>query len=153
MYCDVHDCCSSRFTSSSKYEQHFSSCFQLAEVRRGEVRIRMMMMMMMIMMMMMVMMQVCNACVLIVKRWTQLPGRARGTRHWGHVVDARHGPGMKNVAGRRQTGDTRGRGETQLQEESLGKIRRKQSVIKKETHSDTDTSSVPDFIDLTYWTR
>ena len=35
MYCDVHDCCSSRFTSSSKYEQHFSSCFQLAEVRRG----------------------------------------------------------------------------------------------------------------------
>ena len=128
-------------------------------MRRGEVRIRMMMMMMMIMMMMMVMMQVCNACVLIVKRWTQLPGRARGTRHWGHVVDARHGPGMKNVAGRRQTGDTRdtrarGQGETQLQEEeSLGKIRRKQSVIKKETHRDTDTSSVPDFIDLTYWTR
>ena len=36
-YCDV-ECCSSRFTSSSKYEQHFSSCFQLAEVRRGEVR-------------------------------------------------------------------------------------------------------------------
>ena len=107
-------------------------------------------------MMMMMMMQVCNACVLIVKRWTQLPGRARGTRHWGHVVDARHGPGMKNVAGRRQTGDTRarGQGETQQEEEeSLGKIRRKQSVIKKETNTDTERSSVPDFIDLNYWTR
>ena len=111
------------------------------------------------MMMMMMVMQVCNACVLIVKRWTQLPGRARGTRHWGHVVDARHGPGMKNVAGRRQTGDTRvtrarGQGETQQQEEeSLGKIGRKQNVIKKDVHRDTDSSSVPDFIDLTYWTR
>ena len=109
-------------------------------------------------MMMMIMVQVCNACVLIVKRWTQLPGRARGTRHWGHVVDARHGPGMKNVAGRRQTGDTRvtrarGQGETQQQEEESLKIRRKQSVIKKEVHRDTDSSSVPDFIDLTYWTR
>ena len=107
---------------------------------------------------MMMMVQVCNACVLIVKRWTQLPGRARGTRHWGHVVDARHGPGMKNVAGRRQTGDTRvtrarGQGGTQQEEESLGKIRRKQSVTKKETNTDTERSSVPDFIDLNYWTR
>ena len=59
-------CCSSRFTSSSKYEQHFSSCFQLAEVRRGEVRIRMMMMMIIMMMiMMMVMMMMVTLLYLV----------------------------------------------------------------------------------------
>merc|ERR550532_486637 len=35
--------------------------------------------------------EICNACVLIVKRWRQLP---LGTsKNWAHVVDARAGPG------------------------------------------------------------
>ena len=39
---------------------------------------------------------ICNACVLIVKRWNKLP--ASQTKNWAHVVDARQGPGMKIVA-------------------------------------------------------
>merc|ERR550532_3096750 len=35
--------------------------------------------------------EICNACVLILKRWRQLP---LGTsKNWAHVVDARAGPG------------------------------------------------------------
>lgn len=62
---------SSRFTDSDKYEDEFEQCFQLEEEERtGEI---------------------CNACVLIVKRFRQLP---RGTeKNWAHVVDARAGPG------------------------------------------------------------
>merc|ERR1712079_240341 len=65
---------SSRFTSSKKYEEHFPDCFKLSEVRAGEV---------------------CNACVLIVKRWKNLPDDT--LKDWAHVVDARIGPGVKNV--------------------------------------------------------
>ena len=39
--------------------------------------------------------EICNACVLIVKRWKKLP--ANTTKDWAHVVDARTGPGIKNV--------------------------------------------------------
>jgi len=61
---------SSRFTDSDKYEDEFEQCFQLEIERTGDI---------------------CNACVLIVKRWRQLP---RGTdKNWAHVVDARAGPG------------------------------------------------------------
>jgi len=63
---------SSRFTDSAKYEDQFRLCFQLQESREGEI---------------------CNACVLLVKRWKKLP---KGTkRNWAHVVDARVGPGIK----------------------------------------------------------
>ena len=64
---------SSRFTDSKKYEPEFEKCF-LVERRSGEI---------------------CNACVLLVKRWKKLP---TGTnRHWNHVVDARAGPGTKSM--------------------------------------------------------
>ena len=39
--------------------------------------------------------EICNACVLIVKRWKKLP--ANSNKDWHHVVDARTGPGIKNV--------------------------------------------------------
>jgi len=65
---------SSRFTDSGKYENDCTDCFKLAENRRGEI---------------------CNACVLIVKRWKKLP-RNTG-KNWAHVVDARTGPGTKNI--------------------------------------------------------
>lgn len=75
----VNQKCYSRFTSSVKYEEHFERCFQLTEARRGEI---------------------CNACVLLVKRFKKLPS---GTcRHWGHVVDARAGPGVKNFVRERR---------------------------------------------------
>ncbi|KAH9497230.1 Protein Family fam60a [Dermatophagoides farinae] len=60
---------SSRFTDSKKYEAEFEKCFRIDEKRTGEI---------------------CNACVLLVKRWKKLP---TGTnKNWHHVVDARAGP-------------------------------------------------------------
>ncbi|XP_067209562.1 SIN3-HDAC complex-associated factor isoform X2 [Linepithema humile] len=65
---------SSRFTDSKKYEDDFMPCFQLEERRSGEI---------------------CNACVLLVKRFKKLPPGSN--RHWRHVVDARAGPGIKSL--------------------------------------------------------
>ncbi|XP_049962379.1 SIN3-HDAC complex-associated factor [Schistocerca serialis cubense] len=65
---------SSRFTDSKKYEDDFMDCFQLHERRSGEI---------------------CNACVLLVKRWKKLPPGSE--RNWRHVVDARAGPGTKSL--------------------------------------------------------
>ena len=66
---------SSRFTDSKRYEACFDRCFDLdGEIRAGEI---------------------CNACVLLVKRFMKLPS---GTlKHWNHVVDARSGPGIKSM--------------------------------------------------------
>ena len=66
---------SSRFTDSRKYEEDLMECFQLGERRTGEI---------------------CNACVLLVKRWKKLPDGS--DRNWRHVVDARAGPGTKSLA-------------------------------------------------------
>lgn len=52
----------SRFTSSTKYEEHFQGCFIVNEKRQGEI---------------------CNACVLLVKRWSRLPEGS--TKNWKHV--------------------------------------------------------------------
>lgn len=49
-------------------------CFQLNERRSGEI---------------------CNACVLLVKRFKKLP--PGNDRNWRHVVDARAGPGIKSL--------------------------------------------------------
>jgi hypothetical protein len=81
IYRSVNGCCickakssSSRFTDSKKYEPEFGLCFKILEKRSGEI---------------------CNACVLLVKRWKKLPV---GTgRDWHHVVDARAGPGTKSM--------------------------------------------------------
>ena len=68
-------CFSSRFTDSKRYEACFDRCFDLeGEIRAGEI---------------------CNACVLLVKRFMKLPS---GTlKNWNHVVDARSGPGIKSM--------------------------------------------------------
>jgi len=65
---------SSRFTDSGKYEEDCIGCFKLDQQRSGEI---------------------CNACVLIVKRWKKLPRNT--VKNWAHVVDARTGPGTKNI--------------------------------------------------------
>jgi len=114
---------SSRFTSSAKYESYFPGCFQLEEVRAG---------------------QVCNACVLIVKRWRNLPGNS--SKHWAHVVDARLGPGVKTVQ--------RPRDENPLM---FHKIRKKVPQRKvrpgREVQTNTETPDIPGFLDCSYWTR
>lgn len=81
IYRSVNGCCickakssSSRFTDSKKYEPEFEDCFKITEKRSGEI---------------------CNACVLLVKRWKKLPPGT--TRDWHHVVDARAGPGTKSL--------------------------------------------------------
>jgi hypothetical protein len=71
---------SSRFTDSQKYENEFERCFRIQEKRSGEI---------------------CNACVLLVKRWKKLSPENRLTKHWHHVVDARAGPGTKLSGNRR----------------------------------------------------
>ena len=83
VYRSIGGCCicrakssSSRFTTSDKYENLFQACFRLPSAcprRSGEI---------------------CNACVLLVKRYQKLP--INSNRHWAHVVDARAGPGVKN---------------------------------------------------------
>lgn len=65
---------SSRFTDSQRYECDFDKCFGVDEPRAGEI---------------------CNACVLLVKRWKKLP--TGSNRNWHHVVDARAGPGTKSM--------------------------------------------------------
>eukprot|EP00063_Salmo_salar_P050817 XP_014025652.1 PREDICTED: protein FAM60A-like [Salmo salar] len=79
MYRSLDGCCicrakssSSRFTDSKRYEKDFTSCFGLCETRSGEI---------------------CNACVLLVKRWKKLPVGSK--KSWNHVVDARGGPSLK----------------------------------------------------------
>lgn len=71
---------SSRFTDSKKYEAEFERCFRINEKRSGEI---------------------CNACVLLVKRWKKLSPENRLVKHWHHVVDARAGPGTKLTSNRR----------------------------------------------------
>ncbi|XP_028810920.1 SIN3-HDAC complex-associated factor [Denticeps clupeoides] len=81
MYRSLDGCCicrakssSSRFTDSKRYERDFQSCFGLCETRSGEI---------------------CNACVLLVKRWKKLPVGSK--KNWNHVVDARGGPSLKTT--------------------------------------------------------
>ncbi|CAG7723870.1 unnamed protein product [Allacma fusca] len=82
VYRSVAGCCicrakssSSRFTDSKRYEDVFFDCFKLREDRSGEI---------------------CNACVLLVKRWKKLPQGSQ--RNWNHVVDARAGHGSKPLS-------------------------------------------------------
>merc|ERR1711874_577821 len=79
MFRSMEGCCickakssSSRFTDSGKYENSFKSCFRLNCSRSGDI---------------------CNACVLIVKRWRNLPQDTQ--KNWAHVVNSRCGPGNK----------------------------------------------------------
>ncbi|CAL8116082.1 unnamed protein product [Orchesella dallaii] len=82
IYRSASGCCicrakssSSRFTDSRRYEGDFYACFKLGECRTGDI---------------------CNACVLLVKRWKKLPKGSQ--RNWHHVVDARAGHGSKPMS-------------------------------------------------------
>jgi len=102
---------SSRFTDSSKYEDQFQTCFKLEEERIGEI---------------------CNACVLLVKRWKKLPKNTK--RNWAHVVDARAGPGAKNFVKQKKKEE---------KPEEFEKIRRKHVYRKKSRSTDEESTSRP----------
>ena len=116
---------SSRFTSSAKYEIYFPDCFKLVETRAG---------------------QVCNACVLIVKRWRNLPEDS--SKHWAHVVDARVGPGVKTVQRPRDQNPL-------IFHKIKKKVPHKRVRPEKEAQTKTEskTPDIPDFLDCSYWTR
>jgi len=120
---------------------------------------------------------ICNACVLIVKRWRMLP---HGTgKNWAHVVDARAGPGhntkkmMVSIVARPTTKRSleddhhvkivKKKKKVMVNQieprvEKFEKIRRKRKnktcVKRREVveHRQIDTN-VSGFIDLGYWRR
>lgn len=158
-YRSVDGCCicrvkssSSRFTDSYKYENEFERCFLLDEDRGGEI---------------------CNACVLIVKRWRDLP--VTTTKNWNHVVDSRVGPGhnarkvmvpvvMKSTNGgkkrpreddtekfdkimkKRRVVNTRGV-ERNIVEEKVRRKRKDPSTVRRIQCGDPS----PRVIDIDYW--
>ena len=77
---------------STKYEGDFRRCFKLSSLRSGDM---------------------CNACVLIVKRFKKLPRSSK--KDWAHIVDSKGGAGSIG-SGRKRIEDS---------EEKLHKIRRK----------------------------
>lgn len=137
----VEGCCickakssSSRFTDSEKYESEFSNCFLLDEAREGDI---------------------CNACVLVVKRWKILPKDTK--KNWAHVVDARNGPGNKHITKLKKKDDEIEKFE-KIRKKRKNKISSRKLFVscqdptaeKKISSNDFD---VPDFVDLTYWKR
>jgi len=137
MFRSLEGCCickakssSSRFTDSGKYENSFENCFRLKGCRSGDI---------------------CNACVLIVKRWRNLPKDTE--KHWAHVVNSRCGPGNKLGSIKVKKAE-----EAALTIEKFEKIRRKKKknfVFKKPQVPTTQESSseIPGFIDVFYWKR
>ncbi|XP_030587953.1 SIN3-HDAC complex-associated factor [Archocentrus centrarchus] len=160
MYRSLDGCCicrakssSSRFTDSKRYEKDFRSCFGLSETRSGEI---------------------CNACVLLVKRWKKLPVGTK--KNWNHVVDARGGPSLKLTSRPKKI-------KSIAKKARPGQINRLQKELKRhnsDAHSTTSSASpaqspsysnlsdegsdtelspgssrspVFSFLDLTYWKR
>ena len=119
---------SSRFTDSGKYENSFTLCFKLKEDhnRHGEI---------------------CNACVLIVKRWRILPQDTE--KDWRHVVDSRVGPGGSKVTFR----NVKRKVEPEP-EEKFEKIRKKkQKLTVKRVTEGNISDGISGFIDTTYFKR
>ncbi|MEE6524430.1 hypothetical protein FKM82_023895, partial [Ascaphus truei] len=112
-YRSIEGCCickakssSSRFTDSKRYERDFQNCFGLNEGRSGDI---------------------CNACVLLVKRWKKLPMGSK--KSWNHVVDARAGPNLKTMKMMRPK-KTRSLAARRLQNGKLKKELKRQKWLK-----------------------
>ncbi|XP_036400454.1 SIN3-HDAC complex-associated factor-like [Megalops cyprinoides] len=142
---------SSRFTDSSRYEENFRLCFGLVEDRVGDI---------------------CNACVLLVKRWKKLPLGSK--KNWSHVVDARAGPGFK-LTKPKKIKSSDGKKKSKLKR--LHKFKRQNSDAHSTTSSTSPSqspsysnqsddgsdieskqrrsapSSMFSFLDLSYWKR
>ncbi|KAM9334597.1 SIN3-HDAC complex-associated factor-like [Symphorus nematophorus] len=158
MYRSVDGCCicrakssSSRFTDSKRYETDFKSCFGLGEVRCGDI---------------------CNACVLLVKRWKKLPAGSK--KNWNHVVDAKAGSSMKatlrtkkmkkkklrpSQISRVQSELKRNNSDAHSTTSSASPAQSPSYSNQSDEGSDTELSSGPapsqafSFLDLNYWKR
>ena len=121
---------SSRFTDSKRYETNFEKCFSLEEHRSGEI---------------------CNACVLLVKRFIKLP--AGSTRHWKHVVDARSGPGIKSMVKSKKAKDpnTKDENETpeKINKKHFYRSKKKPAIVRKRNPSIQPSG----FLDMNRWTK
>ncbi|KAI5101334.1 family with sequence similarity 60, member A isoform 2 [Silurus meridionalis] len=141
---------SSRFTDSSRYEETFRLCFGLSEDRVGDI---------------------CNACVLLVKRWKKLPHGSK--KNWSHVVDARAGPGfkltkpkkVKNIDGKkksklkklhkfkRQNSDAHSTTSSMSPSQSPSHSNQSDENSDIETKQRRPTPAGFSFLDLSYWKR
>jgi len=141
LYRSLDGCCickakssSSRFTDSKKYEEDCVGCFKLEDARNGEI---------------------CNACVLIVKRWKKLP--ANTTKDWHHVVDARTGPGIKNVFKNKKKDSSLGCPEKHVYKHKHVYRRKRKRATPMRSNLDNfhlkEQSYLLDFIDTDYWRR
>ncbi|XP_014651369.1 PREDICTED: protein FAM60A isoform X1 [Ceratotherium simum simum] len=161
MYRSIEGCCicrakssSSRFTDSKRYEKDFQSCFGLHETRSGDI---------------------CNACVLLVKRWKKLPAGSK--KNWNHVVDARAGPSLKTTLKPKKAKTLSG---NRIKSNQISKLQKEFKRHNSDAHSTTSSASpaqspcysnqsddgsdtemasgsnrtpVFSFLDLTYWKR
>ncbi|XP_011878552.1 PREDICTED: protein FAM60A [Vollenhovia emeryi] len=109
---------SSRFTDSKKYEDDFMLCFKLDERRSGEI---------------------CNACVLLVKRFKKLP--PGNDRNWRHVVDARAGPGIKSLT------KFKAKNKRKLKDKSDKLAKKKHVYVKTETDREQSPPISDDLIE------
>ncbi|XP_067946379.1 SIN3-HDAC complex-associated factor-like [Watersipora subatra] len=151
----------SRFTDSDKYKLNFRKCFRVYDDRTGDI---------------------CNACVLLIKRWKKLP---RGSKKsWSHVVDARAVPGTSH---KNATALVRQRSKTHANKEdpdlkirkiiksratsaaSFSQSKTSSSRESRTSHpgacesptitetsedvTDNDSQAVSSFLDLAYWKR
>lgn len=136
---------SSRFTDSKRYEHVFERCFDLSpkdEDRSGEI---------------------CNACVLLVKRFLKLPQGS--TRNWNHVVDARSGPGIKSLAKKKSVAKSLGGRSTPdqaavdctpeklLKKKHVYKSKKKQAAPVRQRNPSNASLAVSDFLDMTLWEK
>uniref|UniRef100_A0A3P9JBF4 SIN3-HDAC complex associated factor n=1 Tax=Oryzias latipes TaxID=8090 RepID=A0A3P9JBF4_ORYLA len=160
MYRSLDGCCicrakssSSRFTDSKRYEKDFRSCFGLSETRSGEI---------------------CNACVLLVKRWKKLPVGTK--KNWNHVVDARGGPSLKITSRPKKMKSV----SKKVRPSQISRLQKELKRSNSDAHSTTSSASpaqspsysnlsddgsdtelspgssrspVFSFLDLTYWKR
>ncbi|XP_042806891.1 LOW QUALITY PROTEIN: SIN3-HDAC complex-associated factor-like [Panthera leo] len=161
MYRSIEGCCicrakssSSRFTDSKRYEKDFQSCFGLHETGSGDI---------------------CNACVLLVKRWTKLPAGSK--KNWNHVVGARAGPSLKTTLKPKKVKTLPG---NMIKSNQISKLQKEFKHHNSDAHSTTSSASpaqspcysnqsdngsdtemasgsnrtpVFSFLDLTYWKR
>ncbi|XP_059831846.1 SIN3-HDAC complex associated factor, like isoform X2 [Hypanus sabinus] len=160
IYRSLEGCCicktkssSSRFTDSRRYEESFKLCFGLIEARAGDI---------------------CNACVLLVKRWKKLPAGSK--KNWSHVVDARAGPGLKTLVKpkkmkpdnvvkkknklrrlqekfKRQNSDARSTTSSISPSQSPTHSNQSDDGSDTETQKGLSLEPVFSFLDLTYWKR
>uniref|UniRef100_A0A8C5XF86 SIN3-HDAC complex associated factor n=1 Tax=Microcebus murinus TaxID=30608 RepID=A0A8C5XF86_MICMU len=152
MYRSIEGCCicrakssSSRFIDSKRYEKDFQSCFGLHETRSGDI---------------------CNACVLLVKRWKKLPvgskkklescGRCKGRTQPKDYIETKE---SENSISEQQKEFKRPNSDAHSTTSSASPAQSPCYSNQSDDGSDTEMASgsnrTPVFscLDLTYWKR